>query len=756
MNEEKLIKRKQILAFSDVFLTRCKVGPNPYVRPYLPKDPVPEFDRDFCEESFEKYFSRTGQGVELCVEDVLLLDEDEWLTVLDEFRFICDNLIVHQRCWCGLPPCVSLPIAALAKMLISGSKPYKAFEALKKINWYCLPVIRGGIFEHQDYAEWVQELCKQSSLPRSLIKKDDRFDMNMHAGARLLEVIGRGDLFEVFKANANEAKWTSSRERSGYLEYAQYEKVWLGAKAGDATAFLTLLRYKDGARYYSVFSYEDGDRYHSAFSKEEVAVHARELSEMYQTVVHSYSIGAQSVTMEDAERLLLISFACCSSSADRIAEQGWGDDDYPGCQTDLENFETILFFKDFREIAQVFAWWRPSFISSGFGFIGLLDILNKVSILGSDVSFSADFIRYHRCIMRIVAADGRNCAGSVGEMEEIADRRCSMYRQVRSTQKGDLVWPDNGSDPYGTYFVYWLVRLFLGEFGRMPNDKKAKEWLFSWNLISYYPESDSSFYEPISISAYHLYNNSSYGTDPGFMLTSKYFKENGDLIESYAWANVSRMFGTWEGPSYKWMSKMAEELTSQQLCKAQRRTREIIRDFKGRFPPKYQCDRVEYLGVQGTEPEYDYFRIKKTPQSEVLLAYFLRGLIHLGVEADPDLDSRFRFISREYYYDDLFSLSRGSTLPTLPIDHAQAMVCFMKAFSVEFTILEKNNPSKEVMMEEFPEFMARYAHAMEAYVTTCDYYRMPKEFTSARDLFPEIADLPRSVSLRDLQDAIIG
>ena len=257
MIEEQLIKRKQILAFRDVFLARCKSGVNPYDRPYLPKEPVPGFDRDFSEESFEKYFSRTGQGVELRAEDILLLDESEWLYVLEEFRFICDNLIVHERCWCGLPPCVTLPIAVLAKMLISGSESYRAYETLKNINWYCLQGIRGKIFETKDYREWVQELSKQSSLPRSLIKKDDGFDLAMHAGARLLGIIGRSDLFEVFKASAHETKWVNSREFDGYLDYAEYEKVWLGAEAGDSAAFLALLRYGAGAGYYSAWPKEE-------------------------------------------------------------------------------------------------------------------------------------------------------------------------------------------------------------------------------------------------------------------------------------------------------------------------------------------------------------------------------------------------------------------------------------------------------------------------------------------------------------------
>jgi hypothetical protein len=728
MNEEQLIKRKQILAFRDVFLARCKAGVNHYDRPYLPKEPVPGFDRDFSEESFEKYFSRTGQGVELRAEDILLLEESEWLYVLREFRFICDNLIVHERCWCGLPPCVTLPIAVLAKMLIGGSESYQAFETLKNINWYCLPVIRGKIFDTKDYFEWVQELSKQSSLPRSLIKKDDCFDLAMHAGARLLEIIGRIDLFEVFKANAQETKWVNRREFDGYLDYAEYEKVWLGAEAGGSAAFLALLRYGAGAGYYS------------AWPKEECDEHARKLNEMYQRVVRSHAIAPEVVRMEDAQRLLLIAFACFSFSADRSGwEVGWYRDD-PRSQPHAPNFSHISFYKSLHEVAQGYAWWRPSFSSEHDAFSDLLDVLNRVSIPNSDQSFDADFMRYQRSLMRILANYGRNCADWVEEMEGVAGRRCAMYGQVSWTNKA-LVWPEGGEDPMGLYFVSGLVRLYLGEFGFRPDVEKAKGWLLRWNVGG---------------PAEWLVDTS-YGQDPGFMMLSDYLWINDCKVEAYAWANAARMFGPYYGPSYQWMAGRANELTFQDLISAQRMTRKIMTDLKGSYPPFYQQVIVEYLGANGNQPEhpaFDLLDVKDIINPIPRFGYLVRGLVLLGVYEGIELpDFVFDEINNEYcaIYHGKICLGGGIPDAHLPVDNAAALASFLWAFNFDPILPDAGDYSEDLPVTEVTGFMDGYLGAIEKYISAVFHL---SQVSSIRDELQFVAKLPFSVAIGDLREAI--
>lgn len=740
MNEEQLMKRKQILAFSDAFYARIREGVNPYRKPYQPKTPIPHFDSDFCEESFERYFSRNGQGVELRAEDVLLLEEGEWLDVLEEFRFICDNLIIHQRCWCGLPPCASLPIAALAKILISGSDSRRGFEILKNIKWYCLPVIRGKIFKEDNHDEWIQELSKQSSLPRSLIKKDDRFDMNMHAGARLLEVIGRSDLFEAFKANPSKGKWGSSRELSGYLEYAQYEKVWVGAKAGDPAAFLTLLRYVDGARYYSVFS------------KDDVAVRARELNEMYQAVVRSYAVVAQPIAIEDAERLLLISFACGIFSADQIAfERGWQDDDHLGSLPDSENIKIVTFYKDLREVALAFSCLRSSFVSSAFRFIGLLDILNNTSVLGSDVSFSADFIRYHRCIMRVVAADGKNCAGWVGEMEEIANRRCAMYKGLFGAKDGAHLSHDADSDPLGVFFVNGLVRLYLGEFGLKSETDKAQAWIYRMFEIDY--AQGNSTTRQIGEIAQEL-ENTSYACDPGFILIANYFLREKHWAACYAWRNAARMLrvDTFEptGNSVEEMDVLAEKLSPRELGAAQSMTRQIVSRFRGKLPPKYQSDLAEYVGLNGGQPDYFLFRTDSLDPDAERLGHFLRGLNFLGIcdteylpdgsiydlgESTPCRVELFR----DYDYNK----------PSLPLDYAQALACLMRAFGCSSLPSSGCFTSEDGMLVSIPGFQVKFKDAMMTYLETTP--SLDLRASVINELARVIEKLPDCVSLADLR-----
>ena len=729
MNEEQLIKRKQILAFHDVFLARCKAGVNPYNRPYLPKEPVPEFDRDFSEESFEKYFSRTGQGVELRAEDILLLEESEWLYVLEEFRFICDNLIVHQRCWCGLPPCASLPIAALAKMLISGSESYRAFETLKNINWYCLPVIRGKIFETKDYREWVQELSKQSFLPRSLIKKDDSFDLDTHAGARLLEIIGRSDLFEVFEANAHETKWANRREFNGYLDYAEYEKVWLGADAGDPDALLALLRYWAGAER------------HAAWPKEEVDKRGQKLNEMYRKVVCSYANDPRTVGLEDAKRLLLIAFACFSYNADSLFwESEWYRDD-PRNQPYAPNFENIPFYKSLHEVAQGDALWRPSFSSEQNAFTDLLDVLNKVSIPNSDHSFDADFIRYQRSLMGILASKGVNSADCVEEMEIVASRRCAMYGQVFWTNEGTLVWPEGGEDPMGLYFVSGLVRLYLGEFGFRPDVEKAKGWLLRWNVGG---------------PAERLVNTS-YGQEPGFMMLSDYFRCNDRKVEGYAWANAARMFGAYYGPSYQWMVARANELTFLELIMAQRLTRKIMADLKGSYPPLYHQVIVEYLGANGNQPEHPAFEHLDVP--DVInpiprFGYLVRGLVLLGVYEGIELpDFVFDEINNEYCAIYHGKMCRGGRIPDahLPVDNAAALASFLWAFNFDPILPDAGDYSEDLPVTEVIGFMDGYLGAIERYISGVFH---PSRVSSIRDELQFVAKLPFSVAIGDLREAM--
>jgi hypothetical protein len=733
MNEEQLIKRKQILAFRDVFLARCKAGLRPYDRPYLPKEPVPGFDRDFSEEYFEKCFSRMGQEVELRAEDILLLEESEWLYVLEEFRFICDNLIVHERCWCGLPPCVTLPIAALAKMLISGKESYRAFQTLKNINWYCLPVIRGRIFEIKDYNEWVQELSKQSSLPRSLIKKDDSFDLAMHAGARLLVIIGRSDLFEVFKANAQEAQWMSWREFRGYLDYAEYEKVWLGAEAGDLAALLALLRYEAGVSWTEPAV--------SAWPKEARDEHARKLNEMYQMAVRSCVISSRAVGLEDAERLLLIAFACFSYSADRVGwEQGLGDV-YARSRPHSQNFEIVSCYANLREAARDDAWWRPSFLSEQNSFTDLLDVLNEVSIPSSDHSFDADFIRYQRSLMNILVNDDRNCADWVAEIEEVAGRRCAMYGQVSWTNEGALVWPEGGEDPMGLYFVSGLVRLYLGEFGLRPDVEKAKGWLLRWNVGG----------------ADERLVNTSYGQDPGFMMLSDYLRSNDCKVDGYAWANVARMFGRYYGPSYQWMVARANELTFQELISAQRMTRKIIADLKGGYPPLYQQVIVEYLGANGNQPEHPAFEHLDVPNvinPIPRFGYLLRGLVLLGVYEGIELpDFVFDEINNEYCAIYHGKMCRGGDIPDahLPVDHAAALASFLWAFNFDPILPDAGDYSEDLPVTEATGFMDGYLGAIERYISGVFHL---SRVSSIRDELQFVAKLPYSVAIGDLREAM--
>jgi hypothetical protein len=622
-------------------------------------------------------------------------------------------------------------------MLIGGSESYRAYEMLKNINWYCLQGIRGKIFETKDYREWVQELSKQSSLPRSLIKKDDGFDLAMHAGARLLDIIGRGDLFEVFKASAHETKWVNSREFYGHLDYAEYEKIWLGAEAGDSAAFLALLRYVAGASYYS------------AWPKEECDEHARKLSEMYQRVVRSHAIAAGVVGLEDAKRLLLMTFACFSYNADRLFwEKDWYRDD-PRNQPHAPNFEDISFYKSLHEVAQGDALWRPSFSSEQNAFTDLLDVLNKVSIPNSDHSFDADFIRYQRSLMRILANDDRNCADWVEEMEEVAGRRCAIYGQVSWTNKGVPVWPEGGEDPLGLYFVSGLIRLYLGEFGLRPDIEKAKDWLLRWNLISNYPNIVQSHLTPIGGSANRLCGTS-FGRDPGFMMLSDYLRSNHRKVEGYAWANAARMFGPYYGPSYQWMVGRANELTFQELIMAQRLTRKIIADLKGNYPPKYQCDRVEYLGAAGKPPDnviYDYTFVGF--DGNRFLGYFVRGLILLGID-DESVDIHPDF----FYWDEYDGFCRGGSesMPTLPLDHAAALACFLKAFNFEPIVPIVGDGSDNLTMDEIDGFMGGFLSAMEKYVS--EFHRLPKSVALAQDLLPMVATLPFTVAVCDLREAL--
>jgi TPR repeat protein len=155
----------------------------------LGKDPI------FDVNSFERLYSRSAEGVLIEPEDVLNLTSKERRFMVIATRAICFSYIKDERCWCDVPRCVAIPLAALACDIIESvrfanegqiSPPYN-FKDIKKIDWYCFKILE--LHEDFGYEEWLRKLSGKLTTPRWFKAETGIAYEALRAAEYILEVI---------------------------------------------------------------------------------------------------------------------------------------------------------------------------------------------------------------------------------------------------------------------------------------------------------------------------------------------------------------------------------------------------------------------------------------------------------------------------------------------------------------------------------------------------------------------------------------
>lgn len=719
-----------MLAFRDACKERRDVSPKDSLRS---NDGSAVRDSRFDVRIFESKFSRENTGQILSAEDVLLLGEEDWLLVLDDFKYISQALIVHDRCWCGVPACVYMPLAAFAKMLIGGSCYESAFDILKDVNWHCLPLIKADLFKTKEFAVWVQEVSAQSSLPSGKGGRDDVIDVNKRAGARILELIGRMDLFDLF-SEVQDGWWAFLAKDLSYLSHRQYEAEWVRAQQGNAQSAKAILNYECSALYYSFMP------------QDVLESHGKRMMGLYSDFMRSVCVSSSRISIKEAEKLMLIAFAFLGYDAS-IHEDHELYRQRPA-RADSPLWVVGPCADKLSEVCD--AWWRPVFVSRQEELSLLLDALSKVEGLEVESSFEGDFLRFHRCLLRLIVGKDE-FATAIDEAEGIAARRCAMYKDVYEAKDGVPLAHDACPDPQGFYFVEGLVRLYLGEFSVKADADKAKAWIYRMYVIDY-PKVLSPSGE-IGGSA-SILERTSYARDPGFVLTSNYFRRQGDWIACYAWANASRMLGLNSFTSQFYLGRqmdvLAENLSPEEVGRAQVMTREIISGLKGKLPPKYQSDLEEYVGLNGGQPDYFLFRTDSRDPDADRLGHFLRGLNFLGIcdtEYLPDgsiydLGESIPCRVRLFQCYDRYK-------PTLPLDFSKALACFVRAFNCAPIPSSECSSSEDAMLAAVPGFQVQFKDAMMTYFETTR--ALDVGASVIYELVRVIEKIPDCVSLADLR-----
>jgi hypothetical protein len=164
----------------------------PNLTPKLGKDPI------FDVNAFERLYSRSAEGVLIEPEDVLNLSSQERRFMVIATRAICFSYIKDERCWCDVPRCVAIPLAALACDIIESVRESLRFannsqnlrynfEDIKKIDWYCFKILE--LHEDFGYEEWLRKLSGKLTTPRWLKTEVGIAYEALRAAEYILEVI---------------------------------------------------------------------------------------------------------------------------------------------------------------------------------------------------------------------------------------------------------------------------------------------------------------------------------------------------------------------------------------------------------------------------------------------------------------------------------------------------------------------------------------------------------------------------------------
>jgi hypothetical protein len=696
MNQEQSRKREQILEFAKALRVRKQNDNSRSPTSSVAVLSNLETDALFNLSEFESNFCRSSGGVELRAEDIMLVNESEWIEVLEDYRFVCATLIAQERCWCGVPACVSLPLAALAKMLIGGYRSGEAFHLLRDVNWGCFPRMKADVFRAKDFSEWVLDLSDQSQLPRCQNRREHEIDIHRRAGARILEIIGRMDLFAAFKSN--EGGWSSKPdwlvEHHNYLEEEMYLSTWQLAESGDIAAIRRILGYEGQFP-------EDGGCYGRIPPREELVRYGARLRGLWHQFINAYDQSHPVVSIEDGEQVLLIALGFFGSWSEELPFYYEESDYAPEWYIATPSYG----FNSLCIAVEGLCWWRASIVSSRSDLISLLDVLNRVQqikecavsgtgfVLDHERMFKADFIRYHRCILSAVSSGGEKCNLMLSEMTEIAKKRCHAYRSIDANS--DKYSSYIADDPAGTYFIQGIVRAYLGEFGFKSDVESAKRTLFSTYVADCPPVDGHN----------KALRYSSYNKDPGFSRISLYYKKRGNKSDAYAWGNVSRIFCFDASLAASLSRRIEEGLSLAEIVDSQKKSRGILELFEGRFPPQYDANIVEYLGSERKLPgvlESNGFDGNSPEES--LLRSFIEGLVYMGLEDY----GRLGFLGDRFYFDNFWLVRYEKGDPVFPLDYEKAMQCFMRAFSIE----PENDPKVFVLSytQAMKELLNRLLH----------------------------------------------
>lgn len=532
----------------------------------------------------------------------------------------------------------------------------------------------------------------------------------------------------------NEEQLGGQKKESNYLSNGHCEAAWIRAQKGDRKSVRDILNYQSAVRHCS------------PISQAELESHGKRMMDLYSSLMRSACVSSSRISMEDAEQLMLIAFA------------------FLGYDTSIHEDHELYRQRPAKadsplwvvgpcadKLSEVYdTWWRPVFVSRQEELSLLLDALNKIEGLEVESSFEGDFLRFHRCLLRLIVGK-MEPAKAIDEAEGIAARRCAMYKDVYEAKDGVPLAHDAYPDPQGFYFVEGLVRLYLGELRVKPDVDKAKAWIYRMYDVDY-----AKVFSPsgeIGRSA-SILESTSYARDPGFVLISNYFRREGDWVACYAWANASRMLGLNSFTSLsdvgRQMDVLAENLSPEEVGRAQVMTREIISGLKGKFPPKYQSDLAEYVGLKLGQPDYYLFRTDSIEPDANRLGHFLQGLSFLGIcdtgylpdgsiydlgESIPCRVRLFRCYDRDK--------------PTLPLDYSKALACFIRAFNCAPLPSSEYSPSEDAMLAAIPGFQVQFKDAMMTYLETTRALDLGASVIY--ELVRVIEKLPDCVSLADLR-----